>query len=104
VVLGDDLGSENYLSILARMDFCDVPVLKKYGIKPFVFGEAIYYPPAMAKGREWCRGGMGYGISIPLPVSDMFTLQIYQNAFILNAKHKGDVARTTCVEIEIGFF
>lgn len=46
VLLGDDLGVETYAHLLARLDFTDVPYLKKYGLKPFVFGEFIFYPPA----------------------------------------------------------
>jgi hypothetical protein len=74
VILGDDLGSELYLTVLGRLEFCDVPVLKNYSIKPFVFAEGIYYPPANAKGKEYCRGGVGFGVSIPLPVNDMLSL------------------------------
>jgi hypothetical protein len=104
VILGDDLGAEAFLSVLGRLEFCDVPTLKNYGVKPFVFGEFVYYPPMAATGRQHCRGGMGFGISIPLPINDMLSLQIYHNALILNANPKGDIARTSKVEIEIGFF
>ena len=103
VILGDDLGSEKYLTVLGRLEFSDVPMLKNYSIKPFIFAEGIYYPPAASYGREYCRGGIGFGVSIPLPVNDMLSLQIYQNALIYNP-NKGDIARTSAFEIEIGFF
>jgi hypothetical protein len=74
VILGDDLGAEAFLSVLGRLEFNDVPVLKNYSIKPFLFGEFIYYPPMAAKGKEHCRGGLGFGLSIPLPVNDMLSL------------------------------
>lgn len=52
VLLGDDLGVEQYAHLLGRLDFTDVPYLKKYGIKPFVFGEFIFYPPTNNLGLK----------------------------------------------------
>ena len=105
IILGDDLGSEQYLNFLGRLEFCDVPLLKNYSLKPFIFGEYIYYPPAAQRcWKTYSRGGIGFGISIPLPINDMLSLQIYQNAYIFNPNNKGDIARTSTFEIEIGFF
>jgi len=76
VLLGDDLGAEAYAHGSMRLDFTDVPYLNKYGIRPFVFGELIYYPPYYAQGamsqriKQHTRGGIGFGIAIPLPVGD----------------------------------
>ena len=68
------MGSEMYLTVLGRLEFTDVPMIKNYGVKPFVFAEGVYYPPAGKNGREYCRGGLGFGVSIPLPVNDMLSL------------------------------
>ena len=45
ILLGDDLGADKYIHALARLDFTNVPYLKKYNIRPFIFGEYVYYPP-----------------------------------------------------------
>ena len=41
--------------------------------------------------KKYSRGGLGYGISVPLPIGENFNLHLYQNVLILNANNKGDV-------------
>ena len=45
VILGDDLGSERYLNLVTKFDFQDLPFLRDFKIRPFVFGEYTFYPP-----------------------------------------------------------
>ena len=111
VILGDDLGSEKYVSLLSRLDFCNIPYLKEYNVKPFIFGELIFYPPPCGSSinmkdqiRKYTRGGLGFGLSVPLPVNDMLNLHFYNNVAIFNAKSPGDIARASLLEVDIGFF
>lgn len=112
VIMGDDLGSERYLNLLGRLDFCNIPGLRNYGLKPFIFGELIYYPPCNEKSptlaaslKRYTRGGFGFGLSVPLPINEMLNLHIYQNIALFNAsKQRGDIARNSMIEVEIGFF
>ena len=110
IILGDDLGAERYINASARFDFADVPFLSKYGIKPFVFGEYIFYPPSTFEGslseqiRKFSRGGLGFGLSIPLPIGDNLSIQIYHNALLFNPLNKGDIARTGLINLDFGFF
>lgn len=91
IIIGDDLGSERYLSLLGKLEFLNIPFLRNYGIKPFIFGEIIYYPSF--KNKYICmkdeilkntRGGMGFGIAFPLPINDMLTLHLYHNTVLFN--------------------
>lgn len=44
VILGDDLGAEMYFNLLSRFEFKQVPYLKQYNIRPFLYAEGIFYP------------------------------------------------------------
>ena len=45
VILGDDLGSERNLTFMGRLEFSGIPWLRDHSIKPFIFGEYVFYPP-----------------------------------------------------------
>ena len=67
------------------------------------------YPPYSRNSgpinlKNYTRGGIGYGISIPFPIGENLKINLYQNALIFNAKNDGDVARTKLLEFEIGLF
>ena len=69
----------------------------------------VYYPPFGPKNtlqslKQNTRGGVGFGISIPIPVDENLRINFYHNAFIFNANNKGDVSRTKMVEVEFGMF
>lgn len=110
-MLGDDLGAERYINSIARIDFTNVPYLKKYGVKPFVFGEYVFYPPAFSNVTDlreqiktYSRGGIGFGIAIPLPIGDNLSIQIYHNAMIFNQRNKGDIGRASWINFDFGFY
>ena len=91
-MIGDDLGVERFVNFMGRLDFCNIPGLRKYNLRPFVFAEVVYYPPFYSNQgglwsqiRKYTRGGVGYGISIPLPINDMLNLHLYQNVALFNA-------------------
>jgi hypothetical protein len=44
-VLGDDPGSSFLVNLLTRLEFTDIPFLRKYKVRPFIFGEMVCYPP-----------------------------------------------------------
>jgi len=50
------------------------------------------------------RGGIGYGISVPFPINENLSINLYQNLLVFNANKKGDVSRTKMLEFEIGLF
>ena len=109
MILGDDLGSERYVNFLGKLEFTNIPYLKAYNIKPFIFGELIFYPPYYSQSlpdalKKYTRGGIGFGFSIPLFIHEMLSIQLYHNAFVFNPIHKGDIARFNIVEIDIGIF
>ena len=84
------------------------------GIRPYLFGEYIFYPPFSKETqnmkfsnllKKYSRGGIGYGFVVPLTaISEHFNLHIYQNVLVFNADNRGDVARTGYFEFEIGLF
>ena len=96
IILGDDLGSEHFANMYAKLEFTDVPYSKYFnssGIRPYIFGECVYYPPfntsetnLWSKIQKYTRGGIGYGLVIPLTfIDENFTFHLYQNALIFNA-------------------
>ena len=106
-MLGNDPGSSFLFNLMSRLEFTDVPYLRKYKIHPFIFGEMICYPPYSRTAgslnlKQNTRGGIGYGISFPFPVNESLRLNFYQNALIFNANNAGDVSRTRMLEFEIG--
>jgi len=44
-VLGNDPGSSFLLNLMTKLEFTDIPYLRKYKVRPFIFGEVICYPP-----------------------------------------------------------
>ena len=44
IVVGDDMGSENYLLAQTRLEFLNIPYLKLIGLKTFMFAEMAFYP------------------------------------------------------------
>ena len=91
VILGDDLGSERYSTLVAKLDFCNVPFLKEYHIKPCVFAEYIFYPHHKNEGslgeqlKQYSKLGVGFGFSVNLNLSAIdFSLILYHNILTLN--------------------
>ena len=79
IILGDDLGANRFVHLVSRLEFADMPYIRRYGIKPFILGEYIFYPPSAIlqnKGnlKDHSRGGIGIGLSIPLPIGDMLNI------------------------------
>ena len=106
-VLGNDPGSSFLLNLMSKIELTDVHYLRKYKIWPFIFAEMICYPPYSRTSttldlKKNTRGGIGFGISIPLPINESLRLNFYQNALIFNANNAGDVSRTRMLEFEIG--
>ena len=44
VIMGDDLGCNEFGYLSARLDFLNIPILSEYNIKLFTQAEVIYYP------------------------------------------------------------
>jgi hypothetical protein len=45
-VVGDDLGADTYALLQTRLEFTNIPYLKKLlGMKTFLYGEMAFYPP-----------------------------------------------------------
>ena len=112
-MLGDDLGSQTYANLNARLEFTNFPYLKQYGIRPFVFGEWVLYPPhsdafSQQDFVSWVkrnsRYGFGFGLAIPIPVGFNMSLQIYHNAMVFGANPKGDLVKTGTIHFDFGFF
>ena len=107
-VLGNDPGASFLFNLMAKLEFIDIPYLRKYKVRPFIFGEMVCYPP-YSRGsslnlKQNTRGGIGYGISIPFPINENMNMSFYQNLLLFNTNNKGDVARTKMLEFEIGLF
>lgn len=58
VILGDDLGSERNLTLMGRLEFTDIPWLRDHSIKPFIFGEYVFYPPYSSNNQY--KGGLRF--------------------------------------------
>ena len=113
VILGDDLGAERYIHFIGRLDFLNIPFLRRFSIKPFLFSELVFYPPytsnysglsALDQFKKYSRCGLGFGFSVPLPIGDMLSFHLYQNVLMFNSSHKGDIIRNSFVELDIGFY
>ena len=111
VILGDDLGAETFGHINSRIDFLNVPFLRKYNVRPFVFGELVVYPAFGERAgsvqellRKSSRGGVGFGICIPLPIGQGMNIQLYHNAMVFNGDPRGDITRNSFINMDFGFF
>lgn len=45
-IVGDDLGSENYVLLQSRLEFLDILGIRSIGLRAFTFAEAAFYPSA----------------------------------------------------------
>jgi len=106
---GDDLGSTHYVSYVGRVHFEDIPKLSEFGISPFLFLEALYYP-SLKRGRDQnlheqlkrdTRVSVGLGLSFQ--IQQVMTLMLYYNAACFNGQ-PGDKPREGGVGVNFGFF
>lgn len=108
LVVGDDLGSENFALFQTRLDFIDIPFIKKIGMKTFIYGELAFYPPFLSKMSGFSyiykniRFSSGFGIAIP--VNPLISILIYYNALNLNSYRHGDYERHNIINVSLGFF
>lgn len=119
VILGDDLGAETFFSLFCRLEFTDIPYLRYYNVRPFVFADYVFYPPhhcnlshgtlGLKSIKQFSRGGLGFGLSAPMPINDMLSIHVYHNALLFNCDRTGslslgDIYRTGAIEIDFGIF
>ena len=48
-IVGDDLGSENYLLLQSRLEFLDILGIRSIGLRAFTYAEAAFYPSVGSK-------------------------------------------------------
>lgn len=107
-VVGDDLGSDNFLLTQGRLEFTNIPYLKKIGLRTFVYGELAFYPPfnSTLSGFHYLtkntRFSAGYGLAIPL--NPMLNIMIYYNALNFHSLKGGDYERRNLINVNLGFF
>eukprot|EP00994_Dinema_validum_P006729 NODE_5148_length_424_cov_173.802667_g4475_i0.p2 GENE.NODE_5148_length_424_cov_173.802667_g4475_i0~~NODE_5148_length_424_cov_173.802667_g4475_i0.p2 ORF type:complete len:78 (-),score=2.85 NODE_5148_length_424_cov_173.802667_g4475_i0:26-259(-) len=76
-------------------------------LKPFVYSEAIFYPPCIANGtmltllKSYTRLSCGFGIAFTM--NPMISFLIYYNGFNYGSV-KGDVQRDGWLNINIDLF
>ena len=94
VIMGDDLGCNEFAYLSARLDFLNIPILNEVNMRLFTQAEAIYYPSEPIKTipkqtfRDNLRFSCGLGISIPL--TNLINVALYYNAANFNSR-KGDL-------------
>ena len=91
VILGDDLGTNKYLYACLRLNYLNLPVLKKAGARLFGAVEVAYYP---TEKHNNVRGSVGLGANLPL--NDMISIALYHNFGNYNSR-VGDIERTSFV-------
>jgi outer membrane protein assembly factor BamA len=67
VISGDNIGRDSYLLLEGKIHFYDVPVLKKFGLIPFVYGNLVVPDPLRIRNlqgyvRDNYRAATGVGI------------------------------------------
>uniref|UniRef100_A0A7S3MK24 Bacterial surface antigen (D15) domain-containing protein n=1 Tax=Favella ehrenbergii TaxID=182087 RepID=A0A7S3MK24_9SPIT len=103
VVMGDDMGADQFAYLAARLDYLNMPFFGDKGFKVFSQAELIYYP---TEGREekfvdTLRASMGFGISWPL--TPMINFGLYYSAVNLNSR-VGDIERSSAIGFAFNFF
>ena len=111
VIMGDDLGCNQFAYLSARFDFLNIPILSEYKIKLFTQAEAIYYPcePVInnpnqslkEKFMDNLRVSCGVGISYPL--TNLINVALYYNAANFNSK-RGDLENSGAINLSFNFF
>lgn len=107
-MVGDDLGSENFMLAQARLEFLNIPLLKTIGMKTFTYAEMAFYPPFLStyRGSDYLfkniRTSVGFGIA--LPVNQMISILVYYNACNFNTQSRGDFERHNIINVNLGFF
>lgn len=107
-LIGDDLGSENFLLGQARLEFTNIPLLRDYGLKTFTYGELALYPTCKGainsiKDLAKC-GRLSFGFGLAIPVNPMINILVYYNAININSMKDADVERKNLFNINLGFF
>lgn len=91
----------------ARLEFINIPLLRDYGLKPYLGYELAYYPSLIRNFSVkslWkdTRHSVGFGLAIPL--NNMIDLLIFYNALNFNSKRGIDFERRGLININLGFF
>lgn len=107
-MIGDDLGSMNFLSSQIRFSFLDVPLLRDLNLRFFTYGELTFYPSLKAKGlinmqtfKDYTRLAGGFGVS--LSINPMISILFFYNAFNFGSS-KDDIERRGYLNFNMGFF
>eukprot|EP00347_Sterkiella_histriomuscorum_P010486 403376097 len=106
-IVGDDLGSENYLLLQGRLEFLNIPYIRDIGMRAFTFGEAAIYPSLINQDKVLERIGnstrLSAGFGLAFPINPQVSIMLYYNALNFNCQ-KGDYARKSYINVSIGFF
>jgi hypothetical protein len=105
-MVGDDLGSLNYLLAQVRLEFTNLPLLRQLNIKSFTYAELALYPHLQKFGnglalKDSARFSLGYGLSLPL--GPQISILVYYNALNFCSK-PGDHERHGFINLNMGFF
>lgn len=106
MIMGDDMGSDQFLYTGARIDYLNLPYISDKHVKFFTQGELIYYPPngstsAAAPVKDNVRASLGFGVSYPL--NEMINFGLYYSAVNLNSR-VGDIERSGAIGFAFNFF
>jgi len=102
VIMGDDLGCEQFAYFGTRLDFLNVPYLKDIYGKFYSQAELIYYPSdGTADLLSNIRGSLGFGVS--WRINEMINFAMYYNAVNFNSK-VGDIERSNVISFTFNFF
>ena len=104
VVMGDDMGCEQYAYLGGRLDFLNIPFIRQAGVKLFSQAELIYYPPqkkSTLNAIDDIRVTLGFGISMPL--NEMINFGLFYNAANFGSK-VGDIERSSLINFQFNFF
>ena len=103
--MGDDMGTDHFCYVGARIDYLNLPGLADKRLKIFTQGELIYYPPHGSSSatplRDNLRGSLGFGLSFPL--NQMINLGIYYSVANFNSR-VGDIERSSLIGFAFNFF
>jgi hypothetical protein len=83
-VVGDDLGSDNFMLAQGRFEFTNIPFIKKLGLRTFTYAELAFYPPfntnisGFGYLTKHTRLSAGFGLAIP--INPMLSILIYYNS------------------------
>jgi hypothetical protein len=93
-IVGDDLGSDRFVSNQIRVEFSDIPFIKDIGLKAIWYLDLCYYPHFKHETNifqnilDFTRISHGFGVTYP--VSPILSIMIYFNAGNFNARHGDD--------------